>query len=290
MKTILACAIALGIPIVLPLAQRAGAQELAPPAIDRLLQEPSVPFKLDSVEFKDAVPMPRTARLQILGMQAGFFINPLGLDLDDDLPPGAAGEVAAARAGAADSDLVQLNIGAYNPYLDMRHPGDPGAIGYYKVHSQLQLLDAGSTSLCLNVQGYTPAGIQAGGVANGPSYVIPAVAAFQELGFGTAVHGYFGQNIQTNSRWTDRLNGGYQYGMAVQCAVPGTAVGTDQGLFLFLEALGRYRYDMPQPAQSAASRPALWEVVPGLQMRVNGDCWMNVAASRYNFLSCTWKY
>jgi hypothetical protein len=290
MKSILSYAIALGIPILLPLAQRAGAQELAPWSIEKLFQEPSVPFKGDTIELRE-VPAPRTARLQILGMQAGFFVNPLGLDLDDDLPPGAAGEAAeaAGRSGTSDSDLVQLNIGAYNPYFEMRHPGDPGAVGYYKVHSQVQLLDAGSTSFCLNVQGYTPAGIQSGGVANGPSYVIPALAGFHELGFGTAVQGYFGQNIQANSHWTDRLNGGYQYGMAVQCAVPGTAVGADQGLFLFLEALGRYRYDLPQSSQTT-SRAALWEVVPGMQMRVNGECWMNVAASRYNFLSCTWKY
>ena len=58
-------------------------------------------------------------------------------------------------------------------------------------------------------------------------------------------------------------------------------------MFLFLEALGRYRYDT---TQQPGARPALWEFVPGVQMRLSSNCWMNVAASRYNFLSASWKY
>jgi hypothetical protein len=157
-------------------------------------------------------------------------------------------------------------------------------LGYYKIHSQVQLFDAGRTSLCLNVQAYTPAGQQAGGLANGPTYVVPALAAFQDLGF-VGVHGFFGQNFQATSRWPD-MSPNFQYGMAVQCPVPGTPTTAEQGLFLYFAALGRYRVD----PTTGGTHSSMWEFVPGVQMRVSSSCWMSLGASRYNFLSCSWRY
>lgn len=243
-------------------------------------QVPRVPFKVYNFDGSDAPPAntpPRT-RIPVVGMQAGFITNPLGIDSDDDLPADAAD----GSPRSSDADFVQLNVGTYNPYFDLRLPGDPGGVGYYKVHSQVQLLDAGTTSLCINVQAFTPAGIQAGGIANGPTSVIPAVAGFQDLGYGAALQGYFGQSIQANSRLSDRLDSNLQYGLSVQCAVPGAPSGTAKGLFLYFAALGRYNVD--------GSHTALWEFVPGVQMRINGNCWMSLGASRYNFLTCSWKY
>jgi hypothetical protein len=264
-------------------ADRAAAQALTPWSFEQLSQQPLVPFRLFSFDNKDGPAgnvSSRGARLQMVGMQSGFITNPLGIEADDDLAAGSAD----ATPRDADADFMQLNVGTYNPYFDLRLPGDPGGVGYYKLHSQVQLLDAGSTSLCLNVQAYTPAGIQAGGVANGPTSVIPALAGFQNLGYGAALQGYFGQSIQAGSRWSNQANSNFHYGMAVQCAVPGTgaSTGSAQGLFLFFEALGRYNVD--------ASHTALWEFVPGVQMRLNGNCWMSLSASHYNFLSCSWKY
>jgi hypothetical protein len=270
---------------VLPMATRIGAQDAPPLPPEELLQQPRVPIKLYSYDMGSPPgAAARTPRLQMLGMQAGFLINPLGLDSDDDLPPGFSD--AGSRPGAGEPDIVQLNIGTYNPYFDLRLKGDPGSVGYYKVHSQLQLLDAGTTSFCVNLQAYTPAGFEVGGVANGPTYLVPTIAMFQDLGNGAGLHTYVGQSIQASSGWTDRINGNFQYGMAVHYPVPGTNATSEQGLFLFLEALGRYRYDTTQPG----ARPALWEFVPGMQMRISTNCWMNVAASRYNFLSASWKY
>ena len=68
--------------------------------------------------------------------------------------------------------------------------------------------------------------------------------------------------------------------------MPGTGSTRDQGLFVYLEALGRYRVDATQPT----GHTALWEFVPGVQMRMNSNCWMSLGASRYNFLSCSWEY
>jgi hypothetical protein len=221
----------------------------------------------------------RNARLQLAGMQAGFIANPLGIDPDDD--PWGTGPDSAA---ATDSDFVQLNFGNYNPYFDLRLPGDPGMRGYYAVHSQVQLFDAGRTSVCLNLQAYTPAGQEAGGLANGPTYLVPALAAFQDLGF-IGVHGYFGQNITANARGAD-LSPNFQYGMAVQCPVPGTNTNTEQGVFLYFAALGRYRVD----PITGGNHTAMWEFVPGVQMRMSSNCWISVGASRYNFIRWSWQY
>jgi hypothetical protein len=264
-------------------AGRVTAQSFAPFSPEALTERPRLDLRWYSFDGKDGVnptTASRAARLQMAGMQAGFITNPLSIDQDDDLPPGAADSFG----GDPDADILQFAVGTYNPFLDLRLPGDPGAIGYYKVHSQLQLIDGKATSVCLNLQAYTPAGQQVGGVANGPTYFIPAVAGFHDLGFGAALQAYFGQNIQANSRWTD-LTPNFLYGMALQYAIPGAATG-QQGLFLFVEALGRYRIDPMQPG----GHTALWEFIPGVQMRLNNNCWMSLGASRYNFLTASWRY
>src|SRR5260370_7861294 len=109
---------------------------------------------------------------------------------------------------------------------------------------------------------------------------------FEDLGNGAGLHTYVGQSIEAGSGWTDRINGNFQYGMAVHCPVPGTNSTSQQGLFLFLEALGRYRYDTTQPG----ARPALWEFVPAVQMRPTSNSWMNVAPSPPTLLTCSWNY
>jgi hypothetical protein len=273
--------------LVLPLASRVEAQEVASPLSDQTPPQPRVLFKLYTFDGTDAVvsAAARSARVQMMGMQSGFLVNPLGLDSDDDVSPSVAAE-ASAPENPGEPEVLQLNVGNHNPYLDLRLPGDPGGLGYYKVHSQLQLVDAGSTSFCLNLQAYTPAGMNNGGLANGPTTFVPTLACFQDLGNGAALQTYFGQNIQAASGWTDRINTNFQYGMAIQYPLPGTSSTGEQGLFVFLEALGRYRYD---PSQSNG-HVALWEFVPGVQMRLSSNCWMNVAASHYNFLSASWRY
>lgn len=273
--------------VLLSGAGRAAAQTLVPFSADAFDDQPRLDLRWYSFDGKDGVtPMTvsRTARLQMAGMQSGFITNPLSIGQDDDLPPGALDPDPLGRPSDSDSDIVQFAAGMYNPYLDLRLPGDPGAVGYYKVHSQLQVIDSRATSVCLNLQAYTPAGQQFGGVNTGPTYVIPAVAGFHELGFGAALQGYFGQNIQANSRWTD-LTPNFLYGMALQYAVPGVANG-EQGLFVYFEALGRYRTDPTQPN----GHTAMWEFVPGVQMRLNNSCWMSLGASRYNFLTASWRY
>ena len=158
-------------------------------------QPPLIPrwYSFDGNDGNTPTVASRTARLQMSGMQPGFITNPLCIR-DDDQAPGEAGSAAPSE-----SDAIQIAFGTYNPYFDLRLPGDPGGLGYFKVHSQLQVIDSPATSVCLNLQAYTPAGQQYGGLASGPTYVIPAVAGFQDLGFGAALQAYFGQNFQADS-------------------------------------------------------------------------------------------
>src|SRR5207253_8342366 len=129
----------------------------------------------------------RTPRLDLLGLPTGFLREPVGAD--DDVPPNPGGD---------DSGLV--SVGSYNPYLGWRRPSEPGGLGYAQFHSQLQILDRGNTTICLGLRTLMPAGLEAGGIRQGPSLVTPSFAWFHDLGDGAALHGFIGQDITPNSR------------------------------------------------------------------------------------------
>jgi hypothetical protein len=249
-------------------------QQSAPPLDEpRPVAIPYVSLVTRDVPVGDAPASAKAPRFRMFNMPSGFLVAPLGIDNDDDGPTGG------------DSDplsCVQFNLGMYNPNFDLRLPGDPGGLGYYKLYSQLQLLDQGSTSICVDLQAYTPAGYQFGGVANGPTTVNPALSWFQELGGGTALQGYVGQRIQANSRWQDNLHANFQYGMALQYPLPLLRPQPNQGVYVFVQALGRYRYE--------GTTPAMWEILPGVHWRMNENCWMSLGVSHYNFLTWSWQF
>lgn len=263
--------------VALGLAAGGAAQEPALTEPPRL-PIPYAPLVTRDVPAYDPAQLSRTPRLRLFNMPSGFLVAPLGIEEEDDFP-------AAPAANDDAWSLLQVNLGMYNPNFDIRLPGDPGALGYYKLYSQLQLLDEGTTSVCLDLQAYTPAGLQFGGLANGPTAFLPAISWFQDLGEGTALQAYVGQSIRANSAWRDNLGSGFQYGMAVQYPLP--AVSTQmQNLYFFVQALGRYRYD----GATTDGRQALWEVLPGLHWRWSETGWMSLGVSHYNFLSCSWQF
>ena len=223
----------------------------------------------------------RTPRLQMFRMPSGFVVTPLGLVAEDDPPP----EDPFAKADD-DSNVVQITYGNHVPYLDMPKRGDPGGIGYYRIYSQVQLLDAGSTNVGLALHAVTPMGVQSGGVRNGSTVLSPALACFHDLGDGAAVHAYVGEQIAANSRWRDQVHAGFRCGLAVQHAVPFTSFSADQGMFVFVQALGQYRPDSSRTDVRSTS----WDLIPGVQYRMNNACWMSMGLSRYQFMSCVWQY
>lgn len=222
----------------------------------------------------------RSARLPMFRMPSGFNSTPLSLVAEDDPPP----ENPYAKSDN-DFGLVQIVYGNYVPYFDMPKPGDPGGFGYYQIHSQVQIFDLGPTNVSLAVQALAPMGVQGGGV-NGPTVLSPALACFHDFGEGAAIHAFVGQDITANARWRDQLQSGLRCGFAVQHPLPFTASTADQGLFVFVQALGQMRPD----ATKTDVRSTQWDVIPGLQFRLNNACWMSMGISRYQFMSCVWQY
>jgi hypothetical protein len=224
----------------------------------------------------------RTPKLQLFRMPSGFLAAPLGLVSEDDPPP----EDPFAKVDDDDLAFLQITLGNHVPYLDLYKRGDPGGFGYYKIHSQMQIFDLGPTNVSLAVQAITPRGLQCGGVANGPTTLAPALACFHDLGEGAAVHAFVGQQVAANSRWREQFHTGLRCGLAMQHPVPFVSFNADQGLFVFVQALGQYRTD----SYRADVRTTTWDVIPGVQYRLNSTCWMSMGLSRSRFMSCVWQY
>jgi hypothetical protein len=210
----------------------------------------------------------RANRVQLFRITPGFLTDPVGLDADDP----------AAAPPSDGADWLQVSLGNDNPFFDFRRPGDPGGVGYYKVHTQLQLFGTRWTNCAVNLQAVTPAGLDQDGVADGLTVLSPSLSVYHELADGTAFQGFIGRHLNVNSRalpWQAQGFGSgpvhrqMQYGFAVQRPVWDT--GPDQGgsVYLFLEALGRYRYDA-----NSTGPPAVWEMVPGVHWRVTDSLWL----------------
>jgi hypothetical protein len=233
-------------------------------------------------------------RFPLFGMPVGFLYEPVGLENDDDPSP----EDPLAPAGTATDSLadlkVQVALGSHNPFFDLRKAGDPGGVGYYKLHSQLQLFDSESAALSLGLQAVTPAGLDSNGVQDGPTVVSPSLAWSQDLGGDSALHGFIGKDVRGGPRWTDRLERGIRCGLAVQSPLPYGGMGVSPNLHMFVEALGRLNNagTLTDPA------PRTFEVLPGLHWRLNDNCWMSgamivpVDAPRLELwqITCRWQF
>jgi hypothetical protein len=213
---------------------------------------------------------PRPNRIRLFGIMPGFLSDPVGLE--DDTPPFAEdGTPLKADDGPS---WVQIAIGNDNPFFDVRHPNDPGGIGYTRVQTQVQILDLPSTSCTVGFQAVTPTGAQQGGLEDGPTVVSPAFSVFHALGDGTAFQGFVAKNLHVSSpaNLTDtlahpgQLNRSMQYGMAVQRPV----LPEVNSLYVFVEALGQYRFD-PASTVPAASM----EVLPGMHLKVSETWWLS---------------
>jgi hypothetical protein len=222
----------------------------------------------------------QTPRLRMFGMPTGFLATPFGIVDDDD----AANDPTAAQLEKDDLKDLQIAFGSDNPYFDLFRPGNPGGIGYTRVYSQYQVFDSGKTSLCLNLLAYTPTGLQNGGVANGPTIFCPAVSWFHDLGQGTALQGFVSQNINPSPGWQENWSRRLYYGMAWQCPLFGQDKDPNQGVFFFIQAMGRFYYD-----ENTSTRPAM-TLLPGIHWRVSDNCWLSVGGTRHGLISWAWQF
>jgi hypothetical protein len=215
----------------------------------------------------------RSPRFRLFRMPTGFLSDPVGLDLDPDPSP-ADGILNGSLRDGDDGAFgrMQVNVGQDNPFFDFRRPGDPGGVGYYSFHSQLQLLETRSTGFTLGCQAFTPAGYEANGVPDGPTFLSPNLALYHALGdSGTAIQGFVGKNVRANSRWLDTMDRGIKCGMAIQQPLITSDSDPSHGLFLFVEALGHVR----RYNDSSANQPSPLEFLPGMHWRVNENWWLS---------------
>jgi len=283
---------------VIPLFGRSAQAQVVLPrertdAVQDLVAPPSLRLNFAN-QLEDAGSPPRPDRFQLFRMPAGFITNPVGLDSDDDDPP--PDPESATAPSFPGEDRLQLILGQDNPFFDFRYPGDPGGAGYYRLHTQYQLLDSSTSGLCLGLRAVTPAGLEADGLAHGPTILSPALAWYQDLGGIASLHGYIGKNLRATNGWTDSLERSIHYGVAVQQPIPGLTSTSTGSLHFFVEALGRQRSN-----PDLAERPPFnWEVLPGLHWQMGENWWMSgglllpMGASRLETnlwqITCSWRF
>lgn len=278
--TLLACAPASG--QVVPV----GPPEAAP------LLAPSV--KLQAADWSDAAGADSLAyrpyRFSLFGMPSGFLSDPLDVIQDDDTDP------AAADGGCPTPDRLTIALGAVNPFFGFRQFGDPGGVGFYKVHTQVQVFDSGLSGFAVSLQAVTPAGLECNGVAGGRTFLSPSVAWFQDLGDGTAFHAFAGQDIHACTRGLDEnLERRMRCGMALSRPIWGDDTISHDGLHLFVELLGRYRQD-----GTYNQRGSTGELLPGLHWHRGDNWWMSgglivpLDSARFDpdlwQITCSWRF
>jgi hypothetical protein len=238
----------------------------------------------------------RSDRFLLFGMPTGFVKDPVGLDLDDDFKPGDLPFALPSSAGDDPFDFLQVSVGIDNPYFDFRRPGEPGGVGFYRLHSQLPILDDGKSGLNVSLGAVTPAGLESDGVQEGPTIFSPALAYYCDLWEGMTVQAFVGNYLRANSRAAGSWCRNARCGIAAQHPVPFTTVDADHGLFFFVEALGRYRIDASEPGRQS---PPL-EFMPGLHLRLQQNWWITgglvlpMAAPRPESnlwqITCSWRF
>jgi hypothetical protein len=223
-----------------------------------------------------STPASRPHQVRLFRIQSGFLREPVGLDQDDSTPE----DRMSPQKDGDGPNWLQLTMGNDNPYFDVRRPGDPGGVGYYKVYSGVQLFDNQRTACALALHAVTPAGLEMDGVPDGPTVFRPAFCLTHSLDDdGTAIHGFVGRQVNLVPKPGPQYRG-LEYGMALQRPLPAVPNGAGN-LYLFVETLGRYRFDSDAGASSrpdagAGSRPATeWEVLPGLHWRYNDKMWIS---------------
>jgi hypothetical protein len=234
---------------------------------DRIL-----PPELDlSFSANDASPAgQRPDRIHLFRIVPGFLSGPIGLEDDPSVDPDGT---PVKDDGPS---WLQVAIGNDNPYFDVHYAGDPGGIGYTRMQTQMQLLDLPSTGCTIGFQAVTPSGALQGGVEDGPTVISPAFSLFHSLSDGTAFQGFVSKDLHVTNPGTladtlthsTQLNRSMQFGMAVQRPVLPDA----NSVFLFVEALGRYRYDT---TITGTTIPPAMEVLPGMHLKLSDSWWLS---------------
>lgn len=262
--------LAIAVAVAVVTATSCAAEEI-PDSPSTLWREPILPRSiLDGARPESRGPAAegRAARIQLFRMPTAFSPDPFWLDTEPD--PETPDEPIADRSRGP--ERFQVLLGNDNPFFDFRQPGDPGGVGYFRFYSHVLLAEGSNSGFCMGLQAYAPAGLESEGLAEGPTYFKPHFAWSCELGDdGTAVHAFVSKTVRARAGWADSMERGYHYGLAVQspCPLPeGLPTGR---VHVFLEALGRYRYDSVDPTASLPN----WDLVPGVHWKLSDSAWVS---------------
>lgn len=250
---------------------------------------PILPRDLGVPDARQSSPGPRQAApIHLFRMPTGFVSNPVGID-EDELSPGNG------PAPPDDDGPFQVTAGNYNPFFDFRWRGDPGGIGFFKLHSQYQLLQGQRTGVAVGLQAVTPAGREFDGLDDGPTILSPNVAWFQEIGNGTAIQGFVGTDMRARALRSDRPANALQYGLALQKPFPLADGVSGRQVHLFLQALGRYH---PQD-DLGTSRTRDLSLLPGIHWQMSESWWLssgvnlplgNSRPENMWQITCSWQF
>lgn len=223
-----------------------------------------------------ATPISRTPRLRLFRITPGFLADPLGMHDDDSSGlPGCMSNLPQTgliqTAPDSGPEWIQIGMGSDVPYFDLRRPGDPGGFGYYRVNTQMALLDSPTTSFSVGVQAVTPAGAQFGGVPDGPTVVIPAFSVFHTLNDRLAFQGFVSKNMPISDAAAP-LQRNVQYGLALQRPLLADGPEGLRNLFFSVGALGQLA-----PERVSLRLVPQWDVLPGFQWHVNDNWWLSSA-------------
>jgi hypothetical protein len=224
-----------------------------------------------------ATPISRTPRLRLFRITPGFLADPLGMQDDDSSGlPGCTANLpqAGLTQTAPDNgpEWIQIGMGSDVPYFDLRRPGDPGGFGYYRVNTQMALLDSPRTSCSFGVQAVTPAGAQFGGLPDGPTVVIPAFSVFHALNDRLAFQGFVSKNMPISDAAAAPLQRNVQYGLALQRPLLTDGPEGLRNLFFSVGALGQVA-----PQRDCLRLVPQCDVLPGFQWHLNDYWWLSSA-------------
>jgi hypothetical protein len=250
---------------------------------------------ISAVSFQDSAASESWARCPLFRMPTGLSSEVLSLDdLDDSTLYGPDNQPAGASI--FDDRRWQVALGSDNPYFDFRRPGDWGGIGFYRLQSQYLFVDSRAACLGLGFQAVTPAGIDAGGLQRGPTVLCPHLACFYDLGGGTALQGFVAKSVYAHSDWSDSPGRSIRYGLALERPFPGLESDPNPRAHIFLEALGRNRFDGDLSQRSSTD----FDLVPGVHWRLREGRWISsgvllpldgLSPARLLWqVTCSWRY
>jgi hypothetical protein len=220
-----------------------------------------------------ASPIGRTPRLRLFRIAPGFRADPLDMqDIEGEGPgmPSLAGANPESTDQASGPDWIQFGMGSDNPFVDLRLPGDPGGYGYFRLNTQVSLLDSPTTACAFDFQAVAPAGAQYGGLPTGATVVVPALSVFHALNDRLALQGFVSKNVPINDAAAAPLQRNVQYGLALQRPLLDDGPQGLRNLFFSVGALGQLA------AEGASLRPTPnYDVLPGLQWHLNDNWWVS---------------